>query len=55
MMQLGPALVLVVVFIVWAVPIAAGIWALVALGQIRASQRTIEKRLGAIESALQNR
>ena len=50
-----PELVVVLlVGLVWAVPIAAGIWALITLYRIRVSQEDVRRRLVAIERIIQS-
>ena len=50
-----PELVVVLlVGLVWAVPIAAGIWALITLYRIRESQEDVRRRLVAIERVIQS-
>lgn len=47
---------LLVVFIVgafWLIPVAAGVWALITLRRIRATQEVMRRQLEAIERHLQ--
>ena len=55
-MSLGiPELIVVLmVGLVWVVPVAAGIWALVTLHRIRTTQEDVRNRLAAIERSIQN-
>ena len=49
-----PELVVVLVIaVIWVVPVAAAVWALVTLHRIRTTQAAIHTRLGAIEQLLQ--
>jgi hypothetical protein len=55
-MRLGvPELIVVLmVGLVWVVPVAAGVWALVTLHRIRTTQEDIRNRLAVIERSIQN-
>ncbi len=55
MMRLGvPELIVVLmVGLIWIVPVAAGIWALVTLHRIRTTQEDMRNRLAAIERLIQ--
>jgi hypothetical protein len=55
MMRLGvPELIVVLmVGLIWVVPVAAGIWALVTLHRIRTTQEDMRNRLAAIERSIQ--
>jgi hypothetical protein len=54
-MNLGtPELVVILVMvIVWVIPVAAGIWALITLHRIRAGQLAAQMKLDVIERLLQ--
>lgn len=54
-MRLGvPELIVVLtVGLIWVVPVAAGIWALVTLHRIRTTQEDMRNRLAAIERLIQ--
>jgi hypothetical protein len=54
-MRLGvpELIVLLMVGLIWVVPVAAGIWALVTLHRIRTTQEDIGNRLAAIERLIQ--
>ena len=45
--------ILSVILIVWVLPIAAAVWAVLTLSRIRASQMEMQTRLAAIEQLLQ--
>jgi len=48
---------LIVVFmvgLVWVIPIAVGIWAVITLNRIRTTQEDMRNRLTAIERSIQN-
>jgi hypothetical protein len=47
-------MVAVVIGIIYAIPIVAGIWAIITLNRLRIGQAAIQSRLEAIERALQN-
>jgi hypothetical protein len=55
-MRLGipELIVFLMVGLVWMVPVAAGIWALVTLHRIRTTQEDVRDRLAAIERSIQN-
>jgi hypothetical protein len=40
-------------FVLWLIPLAAGIWALVTLHRIRMEQHAVQTKLDAIERLLQ--
>jgi hypothetical protein len=46
-------MVVLMVGLIWVVPLAAGIWALVTLHRIRATQEDMRNRLAAIERLIQ--
>lgn len=50
-----PLVAILVVCIVWLVPIAAGVWALVTLHRMRTTQLEMQSRLNAIEQLLKPR
>jgi hypothetical protein len=54
-MRLGVPELLVVFMIglVWVVPVAACVWALVTLHRIRATQEEMSRKLDAVERAIQ--
>lgn len=41
------------VFVLWLIPLAAGIWALITLHRIRTEQHVVQTKLDAIERLLQ--
>jgi hypothetical protein len=47
-------IVVVVIGIIYAIPIVAGIWAIITLNRIRIGQSAIQGRLEAIERAIQS-
>lgn len=46
-------IMLAIVALYWAVPLAAAIWALTTLNQVRSAQQSIQLELDAIERLLQ--
>lgn len=54
-MRLGvPELIVVLTLgLVWLIPVAAGIWALITLHRIRTTQENMHSRLAAIERLIQ--
>jgi hypothetical protein len=54
-MSLGvPELIVVLTLgLVWVIPVAAGIWALITLHRIRTTQEDMRSRLAAIERFIQ--
>jgi len=49
-----PELLVILLFgVLWVVPIAAAVWALVTLHRIRSAQQAMQEKLTAIEQLLQ--
>lgn len=53
MFGLPELMVVLVMFVVYAVPLVAGIWALVTLKRIRVASEAVQARLESIERLLQ--
>ena len=53
MIGIPELMVVLVLAVLWAIPLAAAIWVLVTLQKIRAGQQAVELKLDAIERLLQ--